>query len=403
MIFLATYAVIGIQRIPRIHISRAAGALVGAVAMGVFGVLSLREIYAAIDLDTLTFLLGMMILVSYLEASGFFEVLEWMILRRARSGTGLLGLVILSSGGLSSLFMNDTICLMFTPVILRITARLGVSPAPYLMALVTSANIGSAMTLIGNPQNMLIGIRSGIPFLSFTHALWPVSAMGLAAAFAVIRWVYRRDLIWTTDPSALPPNPDIPVQRYLLSVSLGVMAVFLALLVAGYPPQAAAISLAAVMILLGSNRPRRPLAQVDWTLLLLFAGLFVVMRGVEHAGILDRILLASRNLWGVDGSTNLFALAGISVAASNMVSNVPAVLLLSPLAASAGDPSVGWLTLAMTATLAGNLTLVGSAANLIVVEAARQRGVAIGFTEYLRVGGPLTLVTMGLGLWWIAG
>ena len=398
LIFLATYAVIGVQKIPGVHISRAAGALVGAVAMGIFGVLAVEEIYAAIDLDTLTFLLGMMILIAYLEISGFFELLENFILKRARTGNALLGLVVVSSGLLSPVFMNDTICLMFTPVLLRMTARLGVSPLPHLMALVTSANIGSVMTLIGNPQNMLIGIRSGIPFLEFTGALWPVSILGLAVAFLLIRWIYRKELDWRVDRPAEPVERP-PVQNSLLYLSCGMMIALLVLLIAGFPPQTTAISLAALLILLGSNRPRRPLQQVDWTLLLLFAGLFVVMRGVEKAGIIDQILLYSQGILGGEGMRGIAAFSGLTVLASNLVSNVPAVLLLSPLAGAMDPSREGWLTLAMASTLAGNLTLVGSAANLIVVEIARQAGVSIGFLEYLKVGFPLTLLTVGIGIW----
>ena len=401
IIFVATYTVIAIQKIPRVHISRASGALVGAVAMGLFGVLSVSEIYAAVDLDTLTFLLGMMILVGTLGISGFFEAVEGMLLRRARTGISMMGLVVLSGGLLSPLFMNDTICLMLTPVVLRLTGRLGVSPVPHLIALVTSANIGSVMTLIGNPQNMLVGIHSRIPFLEFTGALWPVSAVGLVIDFALIRWIYRRELDWAVDPSATVKE-RAPVQKTLLSLSLLVMFSFLVLLSMGYPPQGVAISLAALMILLGSNRPRRPLQEVDWTLLLLFAGLFIVMRGVEKAGILDQILRLSGGIVADTGWIGTAGFAGVTLIASNLVSNVPAVLLLSPLAGAMADPHQAWLTLAMASTLAGNLTLIGSAANLIVIEIARQAGVSIGFMEYLKVGIPLTLLTVGLGIWMVS-
>ncbi|MBI5197478.1 MAG: anion transporter [Nitrospirae bacterium] len=397
-IFLITYAVIGIQRIPGIHISRAAGALIGAVAMGVFGVLSLDEIYAAIDLDTLIFLLGMMILVSVLEISGFFERLEGWILQRARTGEGLLKLVILSSGLLSPLFMNDTICLMFTPVVLRLTGRIGAPPVPYLIALVTAANIGSVMTLIGNPQNMLVGVRSGIPFLEFTGALWPVSASGLLLDYALILWVYRREIGFRID-LPLDLREKAPLQPYLFSVSLMVMAVFLILLCLGFPPHTTAISLAALLILLVSNRPRRPLQQVDWTLLLLFAGLFIVMRGVEKAGLIQQVLRTGEELTTGDGWNSLVAFSGITLGVSNLVSNVPAVLLLSPLTGVMPDPHQAWLILAMVSTLAGNLTLVGSAANLIVVEMARRGGVFVGFMEYLKIGVPLTFLTTVLGVW----
>jgi len=398
IILLLTYLIIGVQKLPRVHISRAAGALLGAVAMPLLGVLTPQEAYAAIDFDTIVFLLGMMIIVAYLEISGFFEVLELFILKRARSRTGLLALVIASSGLLSAIFMNDTICLMFTPVLVRLTQRLELPPAPYLIALATAANIGSTMTLIGNPQNMLIGIRSKIAFLDFLAALLPISLAGLVIAFGLIRWLYRSELRGPLKPlENLEDYSDLKVQPGLLFLSSNVMLLFFMLLVLGYAPQWVAISCAALLILLGSNRPRRPLQYVDWPILLLFAGLFIVMHGVEKTGLIDQ-LLAQAGDWFSEGRGALFNLSIVTLITSNLVSNVPAVLLLSPLIEAAGAGQSAWLALAMASTLAGNLTLIGSAANLIVLESADRQGVHLGFFEYLKVGLPLTLLTIGIGV-----
>jgi len=180
IIFALTYVIIGIQKIPKLHLGRPAGALLGAVAMVAFRVIDFDTALRAIDLDTILFLLGMMIVLAYLELSGFFELIERRILGLARSARGLLLLVVLSSGFLSALFMNDTVCLMLTPILVRVTRRLGLPVAPYLIALATAANIGSAATILGNPQNALIAVRSGISFVAFTGRLWPVSLMGLA-------------------------------------------------------------------------------------------------------------------------------------------------------------------------------------------------------------------------------
>jgi Na+/H+ antiporter NhaD/arsenite permease-like protein len=396
-ILLLTYLVVGIQKIPRVHISRAAGALLGAVAMVLFGMLTPREAYAAIDLDTIVFLLGMMIIVAYLEISGFFEVLELFILKRARSRGALLLLIVASGGLLSAFFMNDTICLMFTPVLLRLIQRLELPPAPYLIALATSANIGSTMTVIGNPQNMLIGLRSGIHFLDFWIALLPISLVGLALDFGLIWVIYRRQLCRPLKAlNGLQRYSNPQVQRDLLTLSLLVMLLFFVLLTLGYAPQGVAISCAALLILLGSNRPRRPLQYVDWPLLLIFAGLFVVMRGVERAGLIEQ-MIAHASGW-FSGRFALFSISWVTLITSNLVSNVPAVLLLSPLISAAGGGAMAWLTLAMASTLAGNLTLIGSAANLIVLESAERQGVHLGFFEYLKVGLPLTLLTIGLGM-----
>jgi Na+/H+ antiporter NhaD/arsenite permease-like protein len=396
-ILILTYLVVGVQKLPFVHISRAAGALLGAVAMVLSGVLSVQEAYAAIDLDTLVFLLGMMVIVAYLEISGFFEVLELFILKRARSRSGLLLLVVVSSGLLSALFMNDTICLMFTPVLVRLIRRLELPPAPYLIGLATAANIGSTMTIIGNPQNMLIGIRSGIHFLAFWAALSPVSLAGLALDFGLIRLIYRSQLRLPLKPlSDLQGYAELRVQRGLLGLSLLVILLALVLLAMGYAPQGVAISCAALLILLGSNRPRRALQHVDWPLLLIFSGLFIVMRGVEKAGLVEQ-LISQAGGWFAARSA-LISISWVTLIVSNLISNVPAVLLLSPLIAAAGGGTTAWLALAMASTLAGNLTLIGSAANLIVLEGAEREGVHLGFFEYLKVGLPLTLLTIGLGL-----
>ncbi|HUJ80036.1 MAG TPA: anion transporter [Nitrospiria bacterium] len=400
IIFCVTYLIIVIQKIPRLHLSRAAGALVGAVAMGIFGVLTPPEIYAAIDLDTITFLLGMMLLVGYLETAGFFAVVERLVLRRAASGSALLALVVGSSGLLASVFMNDTICLMFTPVLLRIAARLRVNPVPFLLAMVTASNIGSVMTLVGNPQNMLIGIRSRIPFLDFLGALWPVALGGLLIDFAVIWWVYRDALRWNVEGVARSEPAYAEAGRMPLILSLLVMAAFLVLLMAGFPPQAVAIAMGALVILLESHRPGRLLQQVDWSLLVLFAGLFIVMQGVERAGAIDRLLRLTGGR--LAGGPDPAALTVTSALVSNLVSNVPAVLLLSPVLKAAGATAQGWLTLAMSSTLAGNLTVIGSAANLIVFETARRAGVAIGVTNYLKIGLPVTLLSLAFGWWWLS-
>jgi Na+/H+ antiporter NhaD/arsenite permease-like protein len=398
-IFGATYLTLGLQRTPRLHIDRPSGALLGAVAMVAFGVLTLEQAYAAIDLDTILFLLGMMILIAYLDISGFFEVLERWVIGQARSTRMLLGLVVLSAGLLSALFMNDTICLLYAPVLVRVTRRLGLDPVPYLIALATAANIGSVATIIGNPQNALIGVRSGIPFLHFTARLWPVAAAGLILDFALVALIYRKSI--TGAPLAVPPpRHPVSIQRWLLGVSLSAGAAMLVLLCLGFHPPAVAMGIASVVILAGSRKPRRALERVDWPLLFLFAGLFVVMRGVQSAGLADLVFEHTSSTFAGSGIGAAAGLAGMVAAASNLVSNVPAVILYAPLVPPA-RPDL-WLVLAMASTLAVNLTLIGSVANLFVVEVTRDE-VEISFLEYLKVGVPLTIATLALGVLLLAG
>jgi Na+/H+ antiporter NhaD/arsenite permease-like protein len=392
LVFVLTYLILGIQGIPRIHIDRPSGALLGATGMVALGVLSLEQAYRAIDLDTLLFLLGMMILIAYLELSGFFEVLERWIIGLARSTAALLALVIGSSGVLAALFMNDTICLLYAPVIVRVSKRLGINPTPYLIGLATASNIGSVATIIGNPQNALVGIRSRIPFVEFSGRLWPVAAFGLLLDFFIIAALYRKCI--HTRPLVIPP-PRQPgkIQPWLLGVSAVLGTAMLVLLCLNFHPPAVAMGLASIAILAGSRQPRRALQQVDWTLLFLFAGLFVVMRGVEVSGLTAIIFDRTRFL--LTGHPAGFS-AAVAVV-SNLVSNVPAVMLYTPLVQAQHNAHQLWLLLAMASTLAGNLTIIGSVANLIVLEAAKDE-VQISFWEYFKVGLPVTTLSIAAGV-----
>lgn len=395
IIFVLTYVVVAIQRLPRLHINRPAGALIGAVAMVLFGVISLKEAYAAVDLNTILFILGMMIIVAYTELSGFFEVVENFILKKAASAASLLFFVIISSGLLSSLFMNDTVCLLFAPIVLKLTKRSGLNPVPYLIGLATASNVGSVMTIIGNPQNMLIGLYSGIHFLEFLKVLAPVTFIGLMLNFLIIYFIYRREI--AARPIRVVVTTVPVVQKRLLFVSFVAVVLLLVFLSLGYNPSAVAITLACFLILASADKPRKALEEVDWTLLLFFAGLFIVMKAVEKSGIASTIFnYIERHLGGGELSQIVNLSVG-SLVLSNILSNVPAVVLISKIFGNAVNPKLFWLTLAMSSTLAGNLTIIGSVANIIVFESVRDE-VKVGFVEYLKVGIPLTMVTVFAGI-----
>ncbi len=396
VIFLITYLFIGLRQIPRVHIDRPAGALVGAVLMVVTGVLSLDQAFAAVDLHTLLLLLGMMIITVYLRAAGCFELIAERIISLSRTPLQLLILVSVSSGILSALFVNDTICLLYTPIILAVTAQLGVRPMPYLLALATASNIGSVMTITGNPQNMLIGIYSGIPYLSFLGALFPVTIIGLVVSVAVIRVVYAKDL-GKVRFDRLPAMPAYDMDRPLLAKSLAVCAGVLAAFSLGYPYSLTAAAGAVLLMLIGGVRTERVLEGVDWTLLLFFSGLFVVMHGVEVSGLAGSVIGQAGDLSSYPQAGRIAGLSLLSALLSNIVSNVPAVMLLKPFIESMGGDRVAWLALAMSSTLAGNFTLIGSVANLIVAQQARKQ-VEIGFMEYFRVGALITVITIAAGI-----
>lgn len=397
VIFAATYLLIAVQRLPFIHLNRPAASLLGAVAMVVCGVLSLSDAYAAIDLDVLVFLLGVMLIVGYLEVGKFFEwAAEW-VLRRARTPQRLLFGVVVGGGLLSALFVNDTVCLVVTPVLLAALGPLRVRPTPYLLGLAMGANVGSVLSITGNPQNMLVGIWSGASFGGFLLHMLPVGLGGLAITYAYLRWAYRAEL---REPfrERLETVP-VALDRPLVLKGLAVFGVAVVGWLAGGSLPLVAITAGAVMVAVAQRDPAYAIDRVEWSLLLFFASLFVVMRGFEHTGAVAWI---DRQALGVlQGGTPWRAatvVSGVMATLSNLISNVPAVILWRNTVPGLPNPSLVWRVLAMSSTFAGNLLLIGSMANLIVAEKAETRGVRIGFGEYARVGVPVTLLTLAWGI-----
>ncbi|HYA89047.1 MAG TPA: SLC13 family permease [Nitrospirota bacterium] len=368
----------------------------GAVLMVVFGVLSLDQAFSAIDLHTLLLLLGTMIITVYLRIAGFLELMADKILSLSKTPLQHLMFITPSSGLLSALFVNDTICLLYTPIILAITEQIRVNPMPYLLALATSSNIGSVMTVTGNPQNMLIGIYSRVPYLSFLGALVPVAALGLAVSVLVISFVYRKEM-QADAISSRPSMPAYEARKPLFIKTLILCAGVLVGFALGYSYSLVAATGAVALILIGGVRTESILEGMDWTLLLFFSGLFIAMRGIESSGIAAVMIKSGGDLTLFSPPGRNAGLSAVSAVLSNVVSNVPPVMLLKPLTQSLGDSRTAWLTLAMSSTLAGNLTLIGSVANLIVVQQAR-RTVEIRFMEYLRVGALITMITISIGI-----
>jgi len=397
VIFAATYFLIAVQRLPFVHLNRPAASLLGAVAMVVFGVLPLVDAYAAIDFDVLVFLLGLMLIVGYLEVGKFFEwAAEW-ILRRAPSPARLLLGVVVGGGLLSALFVNDTICLVVTPVLLAALGPLRVRPTPYLIGLAMGANVGSALSITGNPQNMLVGIWSGASFGGFLAHMLPVAAGGLAITYGYLRWAYRAEL---REPfrERLETVP-VALDRPLVTRGLAVFGVAVIAWLAGGSLPLVAITAGALMVAVAQRDPAYAIDRVEWSLLLFFASLFVVMRGLEQTGAvawIDRHALAlvrDGSAWSVAA-----VVSGVMALLSNLISNVPAVMLWRNTVPQLPDPHLVWYVVAMSATFAGNLLLIGSMANLIVAERAETRGVRVGFGEYARVGVPVTLLTLAWGI-----
>ncbi|MDE3156670.1 MAG: anion transporter [Acidobacteriota bacterium] len=394
LIFLLTYLVVAVGRLPFLRVDRTGAAVIGAILMVVAGGLGLDAAYRTIDYRTLGLLFGMMVLVAHLRLSGAFAWLAEWIVQRVRRPLALLAVIVAVAGTLSALFVNDTICLVFTPVVLDLAEARGLSPLPLLVGLATGANIGSVATVTGNPQNMLIGSLSRMTYLGFLGHLAPVAVVGLGLDVLVIGLVFRQELARGGRTATLPAPP---VHRGLMIKALVVAAGVLAGFLAGYDTAVVALAGAAVLLVTRRVNPRKVYQEIDWDLLMLFIGLFVVIGGVEHAG-LDQVFFTLLQPIGVA------TVGGLTVAAavlSNLVSNVPAVMLFTRLVPRLPDPGTAWLTLAMASTLAGNLTIVGSIANLIVVEGAARRRVRLSFWQYLKVGVPLTLCTLLVGILWL--
>jgi len=397
-LFGLTYLALAAGEVPGLRLDRAAIALVGAAAMLAFGVLDLRDAAKAVDYETIVLLFGMMVLVVYLRMAGFFALATERVAARCSGPLSLLAVVIGLSGVLSAFLVNDVVCVALTPLVLGLCQGLRRPPIPYLVGLATASNIGSVATITGNPQNIMIGTLSGISYVRFAARLAPVALVGLVLEFAVVAIVYRdvlRRVGDSTAPAVEEPRP--PVYRGLLVRSLGVTLVTMVLFFAGAPIATVAL-VAAAVLMLDRVRPERVYEAIDWPLLIMFVGLFVVVHAFEVNVV---------RTWGIERFSTfvkspVVPLSLLSIVLSNLVSNVPAVLLFKPLMAVIADKEQAWLALAMSSTLAGNLTVLGSVANLIVVEHARRAGTNLGFVEYLKVGVPLTVITTFVGIAWLS-
>ncbi len=391
VIFLLTYLVLAIGRLPGFRVDRSGAAIIGATLMIATNSLSIPQAYAAIDYNTIVLLFGMMIVVANLRLSGFFALVSAWVVAHAHRPMALLAAIVFVSGFFSAFFVNDTMCLVLTPLVLDITTRLRRNPVPYLLAVAMAANIGSVATITGNPQNMMIGSFSGIGYRSFAAALAPVAAAGLLMLVGLLYAIYRRELRKTPAMAIELRSPQ--VDRVLLWKSLLLSAAMIGFFFAGWP--VAEVALAAGALLLISRRvgPETIYREIDWPLLVMFIGLFIVVAGVERTALSTGLLKAAAQ-FHLQSTVVLSACAAVL---SNIVSNVPAVLVFKPMVGQLPDPRHAWLVLAMSSTLAGNLTVLGSVANLIVVERAR-REVEISFWEYAKVGIPVTLATLAIGV-----
>jgi len=383
------------------NIDRPSAAFFGAVAMILFGVITFDEAIRAIDFNTIALLLGMMIIVATLELDGFFEWIATRTLAIADTPFKLLVVLSFTTGIASAFLVNDAVVLLFTPVIIGICRSLKLNPIPFLIAEILSSNIGSAMTITGNPQNMLIGINSGISYGHFLLFLLPVSLTGMLVIVYFVKWYYpsvitlrfpETDRKTKPDMAAVEKETSYNYHSMRFSVPIFILVIILFFLSRPLNLSIPLIALigASLILLLGRIKPSKIIRQVDWVLLLFFASLFIVVHAVEKAGLMEQLL---NHVKLTENGAGLAGIHLVSLLLSQIVSNVPFTVVMLPMM-KAADSEVLWLALASASTLAGNATIIGAMANLIVIETAESKGVKIKFMEFFRIGIVVTIISM---------
>ena len=418
VIFAVTYVLIAGGRLRILPVGRPAAGLVGAVACVTFRILTPGQAYASIDGDTLVLLLGMMILAAHLDHAGFFEWGAARALRIARTPQRLLTIVVFSSGILSAFLVNDSVCLMMTPLVVRLIRRGRLGPMLFLMAIATSANIGSVMTLVGNPQNMIVGSMSGLLFRRFFLVLAPVGVLCLVVNRVLLPLFYplrpplsaaareRAEELDTPfdDADELPTDfrqTIVPQLRQDLLVKCVVcLGIAVVGFFAGFNIAWTALFAAALLLVIAGWEPRQAFKHVDWPLLLFFAGLFIVVGGLRTSGVVERLFQVAEPWFGRQAGRQSWVLSAVTVIGSNLFSNVPFVLVAGSWVKQLARPETAWMILGMASTFAGNLTLIGSVANVLVIEGGSDVA-RVRFLDYLRYGVVITLVTTALGTAWI--
>jgi len=397
IIFVLTYVGIIFTRLPKINIDRPSAAFFGAVAMILAGILSFDEAIKAIDFNTIALLLGMMIIITTLQLDGFFSLIASKTISWSKTQQRLLVIVVFVTGIASAFLVNDAVVLLFTPVIIAICRSSQVNPVPYLIAEILASNAGSAMTITGNPQNMLIGMNSGIPYGTFLLRLMPVSLLSMVVIILVMRLLYPASFR-NKVPMHFNGN-DFQYQyasmKFSVPIFIGVVVLFFFSRSLHLSIPVIALAGGSLVLIFGKIKPSKVVKNIDWVLLLFFASLFIVVEGAVRTGLMDPFLqqkVIEADLKGIA------VLHGLSLLLSQIVSNVPYTVMMLPLMKTGMANDILWLSLASASTLAGNATIIGAMANLIVIESAEREKVTIGFREFFKAGIITTLLTLALSV-----
>jgi Na+/H+ antiporter NhaD/arsenite permease-like protein len=397
VVFVLTYLVLAGGQIPFLRLDRPGAAVVGAAAMVIVGGLPMDEALHAIDLRVLILLFGVLVIAAYLDRAQFFRYVAYLVLTRTRSAHTLLFGLTFVAGGLSAFLVNDTVCVVLTPLVVAVVVETRLPALPYLLALAGAANVGGVVSFSGNPQNMIVGAAAHgtVGFAQYFALVLPIGAVCLGANALLLSLMFRKQLRVGTLGERTAPKPAL--DKVLAAKALGALALFAILALAGVELAGAAMAAAATLMLAARTGAREVFGHVDWTLLALFGGLFVVVAGIEHTGVLDDVLRVVAPAIDRGGLLGVIALVALIVVGSQLVSNVPLVLVAVHWIPKLPSPTWGYILLAVASTLAGNLTLFGSIANIIVLESAGPRG-EIGFLRFLRYGSVITLIDLVIAL-----
>ena len=396
-IFVFTYALISIGNFPKIKMDRGIAAAIGGILVLVFGIVSVTDVPDYINLNVIFLLLGMMMLVAGLEFSGFFRIVSDFLIRFSGSKVRLLAYVMIICAVLSAVALNDAVVLIFTPIVIRCCRSTNSNPIPYLIGVMFSANIGSLATSVGNPQNAYIASKAGLSFIQFSAHTLPISLACLPIAFIIIYLIFRKNLSADSNVAALRKEADIDRPRLwaVVIILLGALVGFVLSGPIGIPIYEIAMTAGVLtLIVVMTKSPKNIIwvaKKVDWRILIFFIGLFVLMGAVEKSGLLAQIASYFPG-FGNGGTPSIVGVAAFSAVLSNLVSNVPAAMLIGNML-PAGN-SMLWFALASSLTLAGNATLIGSAANVIVSERSEDEGVHFSFWRFALIGVPVAVITI---------
>lgn len=397
IIFIVTYALIAVRKVGKYKINFPIAAAVGGLLMIVFGIVSLEKAWNAINFDTLFILLGMMLVVASLDRCGFFELVADILMSKSMSGKRFLIAVMVISAVLSAIMLNDAVVLLFTPIVIRCCKKAGADPIPYLVGVFVSANIGSVATVIGNPQNAYIAMKAGISFVDFSAKLLPIAVVCMAVACLIMVVFFGKKLVFDFDATGERTVLDKPRLYAVLAVTVIAVICFGLSSFVGWKLSYIALIAGAVSLIIvstkGLDTTFTAVKSVNWGILLFFIGLFILVAGVVESGLLGEM----RKFFPGFSEGSIPSILDVTIFGtilSNLVSNVPAAMLIGELL-PLNEPGL-WLTLAACTTIAGNLTLIGAAANVIVVEESEKEDIHIGFFEFMKIGIPITLVTLAI-------